>query len=266
MPRYTSTKYTAKIPNSDGLINYTRQEHGIWSDLFKQQKSQVNKYMSNIYNQGMYQINLSAQKIPQCKEISNTLYELTQWVVEPVPALIGFKRFFNMLANKRFPAASFIRTREDFGYVKEPDIFHEIFGHTPLLTNQKIADFSQKIGLVGQNANPKDHSWLARLYWFTIEFGLIKENNACVPYGSGLASSPTELEYAATCNVPYKAPFDISTVLRTPYRIDIKQPIYFVLESLDQLAEISGADLLSEIHQAQKIGLNKPLHPIAKAI
>jgi len=265
MPRYTSTKYSAKVPDSQGLISYDDEEHNIWKDLFAEQKHPVEQHMSQIYKLGLDIVNLPENHIPQCKHISNILLETTGWVVEPVPALIGFKQFFNMLANRKFPAASFIRTRADFGYVKEPDIFHEIFGHTPLLTIQQIADFSQKIGLIGQNAQSKDHSWLARLYWFTVEFGLIKENNACIPYGSGLASSPTELEYAATSNIPYRAPFDMQTVLRTPYRIDIKQPLYFVLESLDQLAEISSSDLINEIHKAQKLGLNKPLHAIAKA-
>jgi len=265
MSRYTSTKYNAKIADENGLITYDDDEHTIWKDLYAEQDYPVQRHMSKVYKQGMDVIDLPKNHIPQCKDISKILLETTGWIVEPVPALIGFKRFFNMLANRKFPAASFIRTREDFGYVKEPDIFHEIFGHTPLLTNQKIADFSQKIGLVGQNAQPKDHSWLARLYWFTVEFGLIKENNVCKPYGSGLASSPTELEYAASSNIPYRAPFDVQTVLRTPYRIDIKQPIYYVLESLDQLDEISSSDLMTEIHLAQKIGLNKPLHPIAKA-
>ncbi|MFK8011272.1 MAG: hypothetical protein AB8B80_04475 [Marinicellaceae bacterium] len=265
MSRYTSTLYSAKVADDNGFISYTKDEHLIWKDLFAEQKQSVIHHMSDIYKQGMNIVDLPENHIPQCTDISKTLLKTTGWEVEPVPALIGFNKFFNMLANKKFPAASFIRTRADFGYVKEPDIFHEIFGHTPLLTHQKIADFSQKIGLVGQNADPKDHSWLARLYWFTIEFGLIKENNACMPYGSGLASSPTELDYAANSNVPYRVPFDLQTVLRTPYRIDIKQPIYFVLESLDQLSEISAMNLLKEIHKAQKQGLNKPLHPLAKA-
>jgi len=265
MTRYTSTKYSAKTPNQIGIIPYNDKENQIWKELFHQQKQQIKLHMSRIYKEGLKVVNLPEDRIPQCKHISKSLFETTGWIVEPVPALIGFKRFFNMLANRKFPAASFIRTREDFGYVKEPDIFHEIFGHTPLLTNQKIADFSQRIGIIGQHVEPKDHSWLARLYWFTIEFGLIKENNACIPFGSGLASSPTELSYAATSNIPYKAPFNVQNILRTPYRIDIKQPIYYVLESLDQLEEITKSSLIEEIKAAQLLGLNKPLHPMAIA-
>ncbi len=265
MSRYTSTKYSAKQKNSEGLIHYSEQEHLVWKDLYAEQIQYVKQYMSKLYNDGLEMIALPEDHIPQCKEVSGILKETTGWSVEPVPALIGFNRFFTMLANKQFPAASFIRTREDFGYVKEPDIFHEIFGHTPLLTHQQIADFSQKIGVIGQHADKKDHSWLARLYWFTIEFGLIKQDEACLPLGSGLASSPTELHYASTSNIPYRAPFNLNAILRTPYRIDIKQPIYYVLESLDQLVDISASDVINEIHRAQKMGLNKPLHAVAKA-
>ncbi|WP_395375183.1 phenylalanine 4-monooxygenase [Marinicella sp. W31] len=265
MSRYTSTKYTAKQPDTHGFISYSDEEHQIWADLYQQQIPRVEQYMSQAYMHGLKIIDLPQDRIPQCVDISAALQEITGWSVQPVPALIGFGRFFNMLSQRQFPAASFIRTREDFGYVQEPDIFHEIFGHTPLLTDQKLADFSQKIGQLGLNAEPKDHAWLARLYWFTVEFGLVKQGENPLPFGSGLASSPTELEYAATSNIPVRQPFDIMTVLRTPYRIDIKQPIYFVLESLEQLTEIAERDLIADIHQAQEMGLNPPLHSVAKA-
>ena len=265
MSRYTSTQYTAKQPDKHGFISYSEEEHQIWADLYEQQISKVEQHMADDYIQGLSAIGLPKDRIPQCKDVSAALREISGWTVEPVPALIGFGRFFNMLSQCQFPAASFIRTREDFGYVQEPDIFHEIFGHTPLLTNQRLADFSQTIGKLGVEADPKDHAWLARLYWFTVEFGLVKQAQSPVPYGSGLASSPTELVYAATSHTPMREPFDIMTVLRTPYRIDIKQPIYFVLESLDQLADIAQRDLMADIQKAQELGLNPPLHPIAKA-
>ena len=265
MSRYTSTKYTAKQPDTHGFISYSEEEHQIWADLYQQQIPMVEQYMSDAYIDGLATINLSKDRIPQCVDVSATLKKMTGWTVQPVPALIGFGRFFSMLSQRQFPAASFIRTREDFSYVEEPDIFHEIFGHTPLLTHQKLADFSQTIGQIGIQADPKDHAWLARLYWFTVEFGLVKQNNKAVPFGSGLASSPTELVYAATSPIPMREPFDLMTVLRTPYRIDIKQPIYFVLESLDQLTEITDRDLIKDIHQAQEMGLNPPLHSVARA-
>ena len=111
MPRYTSTKYSAKIADSNGLITYDDNEHAIWKDLYAEQDYPVQRHMSKVYKQGMDLIDLPKTRIPQCKDISKILLDTTGWIVEPVPALIGFKRFFNMLANRKFPAASFIRTR-----------------------------------------------------------------------------------------------------------------------------------------------------------
>ena len=271
MSRYTSTHYQAKKANADGLIHYTSSEHDMWAELYEAQISLVNRYMVNEYIEGLNHINMPSHRIPQCSEISEKLERINGWQVEPVPALIGYGRFFDMLANKRFPAASFIRTKEDFAYVKEPDIFHEIFGHTPLLTHPKVAQFSQHIGELGRNVTPDNHAWLARLYWFTIEFGLIKSSldqhsHGAVPMGSGLASSPTELVYAATSELPERKPFNVIEVLTTPYRIDIKQPIYYVLESFDQLQDITERNLLADIIQARKMGLQDPHCSLAKAV
>ncbi len=266
MSRYTSDQYQAKQANANGWINYSADEHLIWSELYQAQISLVNRHMVKEYIEGLTHINMPSHRIPQCSEISEKLKNINGWQVEPVPALIGYDRFFNMLANKRFPAASFIRSRADFDYVKEPDIFHEIFGHAPLLTHNCVANFSQHIGKLGQNMPSENHSWLARLYWFTIEFGLIKNNNnEIVPMGSGLASSPTELIYASNSAKPRRKLFDVMDVLTTPYRIDIKQPIYYVLESFEQLTEITQRDLLADIEQAKSLGLQAPHHMLAQA-
>ncbi len=171
-----------------------------------------------------------------------------------------------MLANRTFPAASFIRRREDFDYIEEPDIFHEIYGHTPLLTDPRFAAFSQKIGETGRACDSADYAWLIRLYWFTIEFGLIHSGNAIKALGSGLASSPTELIHAVAGTDPQRKPFDVIDILRTPYRIDIHQPIYFVLEDADQLFEAAERDLQADIRAARAMGLHAPTYdPEAKA-
>lgn len=266
MSRYTSQQYQAKQADANGLIHYTEDEHRMWAELYQAQISLVNRHMVNEYIEGLTHIDLPSHRIPQCSEISEKLIKLNGWQVEPVPALISYDRFFDMLAHKRFPAASFIRSREDFAYVKEPDIFHEIFGHTPLLTHPQVAAFSQFIGELGSNVTADNHAWLARLYWFTIEFGLIKSNNnTVVPMGSGLASSPTELIYAASSETPERKPFDVMDVLTTPYRIDITQPIYYVLDSFDQLADITKRNLLIDILRARKLGLQEPHQLLAKA-
>lgn len=257
MPK--STAYTAKTPDAHGRIAYSAQDDAVWRDLFAQQLPRVQDHCAPEYLDGLAKIDLPSARVPQCADLSETLLDLTGWRVEPVPALIGFKTFFAMLADKTFPAASFIRNRDDFDYIEEPDIFHEIFGHTPLLTDPRFAKFSETIGKAGLEADKSDYSWLIRLYWFTIEFGLIKTDDGIKALGSGLASSPTELLHA-TSDTPIKKPFDVIDILRTPYRIDIHQPVYFVLESADQLFDAANRDLIADIRQAQSLGLHAPLY------
>jgi phenylalanine-4-hydroxylase len=256
MPK--GSKYRAKIPDADGTIHYSEEEHARWGQLYRAQIDNVYRYAAPECIAGLNKLQLPSRRIPQCQEVSAILLELTGWRVAPVPALIDFKQFYTMLAERVFPAASFIRDRTDFKYVQEPDIFHEIFGHTPLLTDARFAAFSHAIGVVGQQADPKDYSWLARLYWFTIEFGITMSKGRHKPLGAGLISSPSELLYAATSDTPTRRGFDLLDVLRTPYRIDIHQPIYFVMENLDDLFQLAEYDLLAAVHQAQSLGLFAP--------
>ena len=188
---------------------------------------------------------------------------LTGWRVAPVPALIGFDRFFRMLSEKTFPAASFIRSKADFDYIEEPDIFHEIFGHTPLLTDPGFAHFSARIGEIGTHIAPADYTWLIRLYWFTIEFGLTKQDGSYKALGSGLTSSPTELIYSVDSTVPERREFNVMDILRTPYRIDIHQPIYYVIDNIDDLFQAAERDLVQDIKRAQSLGLFAPTYATA---
>ncbi|CUH75173.1 Phenylalanine-4-hydroxylase [Tritonibacter multivorans] len=258
MPK--STDYVAKIPDDTGHIAYTSEEDAVWADLYAQQLPRIREHASKPYLDGFDRVAMAADRVPQCPEISDRLRTLTGWQVAPVPALIGFQQFFSMLAEKTFPAASFIRSREHFDYIEEPDIFHEIFGHTPLLTDARFAGFSQAIGTAGTQAVKDDYAWLIRLYWFTIEFGLLREGDSVKTLGSGLASSPTEILHA-TSGVPELRPFDVIDILRTPYRIDIPQPVYFVLDDLDQLFAAADRDLLGDIQTARALGLHAPKYP-----
>lgn len=259
MPK--DTNYTAKQPDAQGNIYYTPSEDAVWRDLVAQQQPNVTRFAAKPYLDGQKLLNLPTDRVPQCTEVSEILLDLTGWCVEPVPALIGFSKFFKMLANRTFPAASFIRNREDFDYIEEPDIFHEIYGHTPLLTDKRFAQFSQTIGEAGLRCEPKDYSWLIRLYWFTIEFGLIKEDGQIKALGSGLASSPGELRHSVEEQAVERKPFDVLNIVRTPYRIDINQPIYFVLDDVDQLLDAAKRDLLADIKEAQSLGLFAPTYP-----
>jgi len=256
--------YAAKSPDSEGHIHYTAAENAVWRDLYAQQAPNVQKHMARPYLDGLARLDLPRDRVPQAAEVSAVLGPLTGWRVEPVPALIPFGRFFSMLADRAFPAASFIRSREDFDYIKEPDIFHEIFGHTPLLTDARFAAFSQAIGAAGLRAAPKDYAWIIRLYWFTIEFGLTREDGALKALGSGLASSPTELPWSLS-DGPERRGFDVIDILRTPYRIDIHQPLYYVLEDIDALFAAAERDLLADVRKAQELGLFAPLYDEARA-
>jgi phenylalanine-4-hydroxylase len=255
------SSYVAKREDSNGYIDYSHTEHEVWTELYGRQIRSVQQYAADIYLKGLASLDIPETRIPQCCEINLHLTPLTGWSVQPVPALIGFERFFTMLSEKKFPAASFIRSRGDFDYIQEPDIFHEIFGHTPLLADPQIAQFSQTIGAIGRHADPRDYQWIIRLYWFTIEFGLFQQGNAYKAIGSGLNSSPTELIYAVNSNIPERRPFNVVDILRTPYRIDIHQPIYYVLENIDDLFGITETSLMASLTTAQGLGLYSPKYP-----
>ena len=260
------TKYVAKVPDENGFIHYTDEEHRIWHELITRQKKELPGRACAEYIAALEQLNLPEDRIPQCEEVSRVLRESTGWEVAPVPALINFTDFFNLLANKRFPAATFIRTREEMEYLQEPDIFHEIFGHTPLLTDPRFAAFTHAYGKAGAAVRKEDRSMLARLYWFTVEFGLIhRRQEGLRTYGAGIVSSSGETIYALENEAPQRKPFDPLDVLRTPYRIDIFQPIYFVIESFDTLFEVAQMDLLALIEQARKLGMHAPTFPPKEA-
>jgi len=174
-------------------------------------------------------IQFERDQVPQHSEINKRLKAFTGWQVEVVPALIPAKDFFTLLANRRFPAASFIRIPEELDYIQEPDIFHEFFGHVPLLTIKEYAQFMEEFGKLALSIDSKDRRRLFRLFWFTIEFGLLKDNYQFKAYGGGMLSSIHETVYSVESTIPQRKEFDTLSALRTPYRIDIPQPLYYFL-------------------------------------
>ncbi len=256
-----SSSYQARIPDERGVIPYSDEEHSVWADLYARQMDIIQGRVCQPFLDGLELLNLPAERIPQPAEVSAVLRERTGWEVAPVPALINFDRFFKLLSEKRFPAASFIRSRDDIDYLQEPDIFHEIFGHTTMLTHQAFADFTEAYGKAGLRASKQERVFLARLYWFTVEFGLLQTSQGVRICGGGIASSPGETEYALESPEPIRRPFDPLDVLRTPYRIDVFQPVYYILDRLDDLFELSGKDLLALIRQAIVLGEFTPTYP-----
>lgn len=253
-----SSDYISKQLDKNGIINWSEEENTVWSELFTRQLSVIPGKACEEYIAGIDTLGMPNDRIPQLKEISQVLLDKTGWEVAPVPALINFDYFFKLLANKQFPVATFIRSRQDFDYLQEPDIFHEIFGHCPLLTNQAFAQFTHTYGKLGLNASKEDRAFLARLYWFTVEFGLLKKPDGLRIYGGGILSSPAETEYAFASQEPERKPFDVLEIFRTPYRIDIIQPIYFVLNNIDDLIAVSEMDVMSILNKAKSLGLRAP--------
>lgn len=254
-----ATAYQAKYPDRHGHIDYTSCEHETWQALYQRQQDNVPRYACDAYLNGLNELALPSERIPQLSEIDTVLSRTTGWKTAAVPALISFERFFQLLANQAFPVATFIRSKEEFDYLQEPDIFHEIFGHCPLLTNPSFARFSHQYGKLGLAASKEERVFLARLYWFTVEFGLIRQaDHQLKIYGGGILSSPGETLYAMS-EKPLVKPFDLIDILRTPYRIDIMQPIYYTIESIDYLDEIVKMDVMSAVTQARQLGLHAPL-------
>lgn len=257
----TST-YVSHPVDEEGNANYSQEENEIWQELITRQIPLVQGRACNEYIDGIQQLNMPHDRIPQCGEISKLLREITGWALEPVPALIPFDKFFHLLANRKFPAATFIRRREELDYLREPDIFHEIFGHCPLLTNPGYANFTETYGKLGLNASKEDRVMLAKLYWFTIEFGLIKTTKGLRAYGGGILSSQGETSYCLESPMPQRKPFDVIDVLRTPYRIDIMQPVYFVIDDFDYLFQLTQMDLMAMIKEARQLGMHDPLYSL----
>ncbi|KII76780.1 phenylalanine 4-monooxygenase [Vibrio renipiscarius] len=264
------SQYQSKAIDKHGIVAWSDDENTLWSELILRQLNLVKSRACKEYLDGLDMLDLPVDHIPQLGEINQVLSGATGWQVEPVPALISFDKFFDLLANRRFPVATFLRSREEFDYLQEPDFFHEIFGHCAMLTNPKFAHFTHVYGQLGQGASPAVRGYLARLYWFTVEFGLVREGDEDKIYGGGILSSPGEtlralegrLEEAPNEGVIQREAFNINRVLRTPYRIDIMQPIYFVLSSVDELYQLSEVDLIAEVQRAQLDGLYPPLFDI----
>ena len=251
-----TARYTAHMPDKNGYITYSDEENAVWSILYDRQMKLIQGRSCPEYLQGIETLQMTYDKIPQPVEISARLKAVTGWSVEPVPALINFKRFFQLLADKKFPAASFIRRREDLDYLPEPDIFHEIFGHCPLLTEPSFAAFTQEVGKFGLTLGKDDRVLLARLYWFTVEFGLINTQNGLRIYGAGILSSKTESFYALESDIPIRKPFDVVEALRMPYRYDELQKIYYTINSFEELYNmIDGDKLLKAFNEAKRLGL-----------
>lgn len=255
------SKYVAKPPDEQGLVNYSDEENAIWQRLYQRQSKLIPNRACDEFIQGLDLLGLNDKAIPQLPNVNQHLSKLTGWQVEPVAALISAREFFTLLAKKRFPAATFIRCEEEFNYIQEPDIFHELFGHCPMLTNPVFADFMTEYAQKVLQFDEKDWPLLQRFFWFTVEFGLIKAKGGLRIYGGGILSSGEESVYAVESDIPLRALFEPLVIFRTPYRIDMLQKIYFVIDDYQQLYDFVCRDIDTIIKKAREQGEFPPFFP-----
>ncbi|WP_237453063.1 phenylalanine 4-monooxygenase [Qipengyuania vulgaris] len=216
---------------------YDSEDDAIWNDLFKRQMEMLPGRAATAFMEGTEKLDLGRGGVPEFGKLSEELDRLTGWSVVPVPMLIPDHVFFWHLANRRFPAGNFIRTRETFDYIQEPDVFHDVFGHVPMLTDPVYADYMQEYGKAGWKAMRYNRlKALGALYWYTVEFGLLEEKPGDIrAYGAGILSGPTEVVYSVEAESPNRIMLNVDRVMRTDYVISDLQPTYFVISSFEDL-------------------------------
>lgn len=217
--------------------HYTAAEHAMWDHLFERQAKMLPGRVASEFLDGLDVLRMTKPGIPDFDELSERLMKATGWQVVAVPGLIPDDVFFDHLANRRFVSGNFIRPPEQLDYLQEPDIFHDVFGHVPLLANPIFADYMQAYGIGGQRAaNGGVIEKLSRLYWYTVEFGLIRGSADDLKiYGAGIVSSYGESLFALDDPSPNRLGFDVRRLMRTKYRIDDYQQNYFVIDSFEDL-------------------------------
>jgi phenylalanine-4-hydroxylase len=226
-----------------GWNNYTPEEHAVWKTLFERQTKLLPDRACDEFVQGMNNLPIGPEQIPDFGSLSEVLMKRTGWQVVAVRGLVPDEVFFEHLANRRFPAGHFIRKPHELDYLEEPDVFHDVFGHVPMLMNPAIADYIQAYGEGGLRAQKLGVlDKLARVYWYTVEFGLVRQSNGLRIYGAGIASSYAESVFALDDTSPNRLSFDLERVMRTKYRIDDFQESYFVIDNLEQLLELASID------------------------
>jgi phenylalanine-4-hydroxylase len=241
--RFRSARRNPDFTIDQDWVSYSAAEHDRWDRLFRRSRAVLQDQACDEFLAMMDTLALSQSGIPDMAKLSDRLEKITGWRIVPVTDLVPDDVFFDHLANRRFPAGAFIRPEEEMDYLEEPDIFHDIFGHVPLLANPVYADFMQAYGRGGQRAMQLGRlANLARLYWYTVEFGLIRTGSGLRIFGAGIMSSTTESVFALESGSPNRVAFDLERVMRTKYVIDDFQQTYFIIDSFEKLLEACYRD------------------------
>ena len=224
---------------------YTRDDHATWATLFERQQKILDGRAAREFVENQRKFGMTPHAIPKFDELNRVLKRTTGWELIGVEGLLPELTFFDHLANRRFPVTWWIRKPEQIDYISEPDLFHDLFGHVPLLLNPVFADYMQAYGAGGVKAhgiNPEALVHLTRLYWYTVEFGLIRQDDGLRIYGSGIVSSKGESIHCLESSAPNRIGFDMKRIMRTRYRIDTYQKTYFVIDSYEQLMDATRPD------------------------
>ncbi len=264
IPEIPEGTYFAPLRKPDGLSwdwlepaqrTYDAEQHRIWDDLFAQQMEILPGRACEQFLDGLKKLDLGRGGVPSFAAINEELKALTDWAIVPVPMLIPDHVFFFHLANRRFPAGNFIRTRETFTYIQEPDVFHDVFGHAPLLTDPLFADYMQAYGKAGWKALKYNRlKALGALYWYTVEFGLMNTDDGLRIYGAGVLSSGEEAAFALESKSPNRIHLNVDRVMRTDYVISDLQPTYFVIDSFDELFHDTERRTFDPVYERMKPG------------
>jgi phenylalanine-4-hydroxylase len=244
-PRGDYTRARADYTCEQDYAQYSQADHDTYRRLYARQVQQLPGKACNEFIEAVQQLG-APDRIPRFDAISERLIKATGWQVVSVPGLIPEEAFFALLAARKFPVTDWLRKPEEFDYIVEPDVFHDLFGHVPLLFNPTFADYMQAYGAGGLKASRLDAcELLARLYWYTVEFGLIDTKDGLRAYGAGILSSAGELQYSVGSDEPRRVGFDLRRIMRTRYKIDSYQANYFVIDSFDQLFKATAPDFTS---------------------
>jgi phenylalanine-4-hydroxylase len=247
---------------SQNWAAYTAEEHATWDTLFARQAKLLPGRASDAWLKGLGVLRLDRPGIPDFEQLSDRLEKLTGWRVVAVPGLVPDDVFFDHMANRRFVAGNFIRRPDQLDYLQEPDVFHDVFGHVPMLADPVFGDYLAAYGRGGQRALGLDAlKYLGRLYWYTVEFGLIAEPEGLRIYGSGIVSSYAESRFALDDPSPNRIMLDLARVMRTEYRIDDFQQNYFVIPSFDELLRLTVETDFAPLYEQLK---QQPDIPVAQ--
>jgi len=253
-PRGDYSRARADYTCEQDWTAYTEADHDTYRRLYQRQSALLPGLACDAFIAALPQLG-AGERIPRFEAVNERLYRATKWEIVAVPGLIPEVPFFSLLAERKFPVTDWIRTPEEFDYVVEPDIFHDLFGHVPLLFDPLLADYVQRYGQGGLKAHALGAcEQLSRLYWYTIEFGLMRQKDGLRAYGAGVLSSPGELPYSVRSPEPQRIQLDLLRCMRTRYKIDTFQQTYFAIDSFEQLFELTAPDFTPYYAQVKALG------------